>query len=64
MPLKMIVVPVRPAKGDPMQLTVHIPDDMIERVKDKVPPPEPGLLEAVALDAVLGFLLKLEGGHS
>ncbi|MFZ0959563.1 MAG: hypothetical protein WAO35_01560 [Terriglobia bacterium] len=44
-----------------MQLTVHVPDDMIEKVKDKLPPPEVGVLEAVALDAILGFLMKLEG---
>lgn len=43
-----------------MQLTVHVPDDMIEAVKSKLPPPEAGVLEAVALDAVLGFLMKLE----
>jgi hypothetical protein len=39
-----------------MHLTVHVPDDMIERVKDKLPPPELGVLEAVALDAILAFL--------
>lgn len=44
-----------------MQLTIHIPDDMLEAVKDKLPPPEMGVLEAVALDAVLGFLMKLDG---
>jgi len=44
-----------------MQLTVHVPDDMIEKVKDKLPLPEVGVLEAVALDAVLGFLIRLEG---
>ena len=43
-----------------MQLIVHVPDDMIEKVKDKLPPPEVGLLEAVALDAILGLLLKLD----
>jgi hypothetical protein len=43
-----------------MQLTVHVPDDLIESVKDKLPPPEMGVLEAVALDAVLGFLHGLE----
>jgi hypothetical protein len=42
-----------------MQLIVHIPDDLIEAVKDKLPPPDVGLLEAIALDAVLGFLMKL-----
>jgi hypothetical protein len=43
-----------------MQLTVHIPDDLIEPVRDRLPPPEMGMLEAVALDAILGFLMKLE----
>ena len=45
-----------------MQLTVHVPDDMLEKVKHKLPPPEVGVLEAVALDAILGFLLKLDEG--
>jgi hypothetical protein len=26
-----------------MQLIIHIPDDLIERVKDQLPPPEMGL---------------------
>ena len=43
-----------------MQLTVHVPDEIIESVKDRLPPPEIGVLEAVALDAVLRFLLKLD----
>ena len=43
-----------------MQLIVHIPDDLIEQVKDKLPPPQMGMLEAVALDAILGFLHKLQ----
>jgi hypothetical protein len=43
-----------------MQLTIKIPDQIIEKVKDKLPPPESGVLEAVALDAILGFLQKLE----
>jgi len=47
-----------------MQLTIHIPDDMLETVKDKLPPPEMGVLEALALDAVLGFLMRLEGSSS
>jgi len=45
-----------------MKLIVHIPDDLIERVKDLLPPPEVGVLETIALDAVLGFLHKLEDG--
>jgi hypothetical protein len=43
-----------------MQLIVHIPDEMIEKVKDKLPPPQMGLLESVALDALLGFLTRVE----
>lgn len=42
-----------------MQLTIHIPDDIVEAVKDKLPPPEMGILEAVALDAVLALLMRL-----
>jgi len=42
-----------------MQLTIHVPDDILEGVKDKLPPRETGMLEAIALDAVLGFLMKL-----
>jgi hypothetical protein len=37
-----------------VHLTVHIPDELIERVKDKLPAPKMGLPEAVALDAILG----------
>jgi hypothetical protein len=43
-----------------MKLTIQVPDDMLESVKNKLPPPEMGVLEAIALDAVLGFLLKLD----
>ena len=41
-----------------MRLTIEIPDALIEPVKDKLPPQ--GVLEAVALDAVLDFVLKLD----
>lgn len=43
-----------------MRLTIEIPDTAIEPVKDKMPPPESGVLEAIAVDAVLGFILGLE----
>jgi hypothetical protein len=43
-----------------MKLEIHVPDDMLEQVKDKLPSRESGLLEAIALDAVLGFLLRLD----
>ena len=46
-----------------MQLTIHVPDDIFESVKHKLPPRESGVLEAVALDAVLGFLMKLQDSH-
>ena len=41
-----------------MRLTIEIPDRAIEPVKEKLPPQ--GVLEAVALNAVLDFILKLE----
>jgi len=34
---------------------------MLECVKEKLPPPKMGVLEAVALDAVLGFPLEAGG---
>jgi hypothetical protein len=43
-----------------MQLIITIPEEIVARVKDKLPPFQMGVLEAVALDAVLGFLSKLE----
>lgn len=42
-----------------MQITIHVPDDIVEEVKDNLPPLETGVLEAIALDAVLGFIMKL-----
>jgi len=47
-----------------MQLTIHIPDDMLEAVKNKLPAPQMGVLEAVALHAVLGFLMRLAESNS
>jgi hypothetical protein len=43
-----------------MQITIHVPDDMLEAVRDRLPPPEMGVLEAVALDAILAYLQRLE----
>jgi hypothetical protein len=45
-----------------MKLIVDIPDDLIEQVKEKLPPPESGMLEAIALDAILAFLQRLKHG--
>ena len=43
-----------------MQLTIKIPDEVVGPLKGKLPPPELGILEAVALNAVLDFLMKIE----
>jgi hypothetical protein len=43
-----------------MKLTIEIPEEVLDPVRDKLPPPEMGLLEAVAVDAILAFLVKLE----
>ena len=43
-----------------MQITIHVPDDLIEKVKHKLPPPESGVLEAVGLDAILALLMRLD----
>ena len=45
-----------------MQLVINVPDDFVEPVKDKLASGPTGVLEAVALDAVLSFLTKLAGG--
>ena len=42
-----------------MQLIINVPDEMIEPVRHRLPPPEVGLLEAIALDAILGALTRL-----
>ena len=41
-----------------MRLIIEIPDKVLEPVKDNLPPER--VLEAVALNAVVDFLLKLE----
>jgi hypothetical protein len=47
-----------------VQLIVHVPDELIEGAKGKLPPIETGILEAVALDAILGFLFKLTNSET
>jgi len=42
-----------------LQLVLNIPDDLVDPVKEKLSTSPSGVLEAVALDAVLGFLMKL-----
>ena len=41
-----------------MRLIIEVPDSIIEPVKDKLPPQ--GVLEAVALQAVVDFVLNLD----
>ena len=41
-----------------MRLIVEVPDSIVEPVKDKLPPQ--GVLEAVALQAVVDFVLNLD----
>jgi hypothetical protein len=40
-------------------LVINVPDDLIEPVQGKLALGPTGVLEAVALDAVLGFLMGL-----
>ena len=42
-----------------MKLVVNIPDEFIDPVRDRLPPPEVGLLEAIALDAILALLTRM-----
>jgi hypothetical protein len=48
----------------PMQVTIHVPDDLFDEVKDKLASQPSGVLETVALDAILGFLYLLRDGDS
>jgi hypothetical protein len=41
-----------------MQLTIHIPDNVLAEYRHVLPPPETGILEAVAVDAILAALSR------
>lgn len=43
-----------------MQLTLHIPDDVLDEFQAVMPPPQLGLLEAVAIDAILAALERMK----
>jgi hypothetical protein len=45
-----------------MALTIQIPDEVLETYRDVLPPPQLGVLEAVAVDAVLGILEQIKAG--
>ena len=47
-----------------MKLTIHVPDDLLDDLKDKLASEPSGVLEAVALDAILGFLDRLRDSGS
>jgi len=42
-----------------MQLTLNIPDDLFDDVKDRLSALPSGVLESIAMDAVLGFIENL-----
>ena len=46
-----------------MQIVVHVPDELIDRVRARLPPPEMELLEAVALDALPRFFARVEASQ-
>jgi hypothetical protein len=39
-----------------MQIVIHVPDDFVEPVKEKLAGGPTGVLEAVTLDAILQYL--------
>ena len=39
-----------------MQIIVHVPDDFVDPVKEKLSSGPTGVLETVALDAIIGYL--------
>jgi hypothetical protein len=41
-----------------MQLTINIPDEVLAEYRNVLPPPEMGILEAVAVDAILAALSR------
>ena len=45
---------------DSMQLIINIPDELIDPVRDKLAAGPTDMLEAIAADATLGFLTRLE----
>jgi hypothetical protein len=47
-----------------MKIVVHVPDEIVEPVKWKLERGPTGVLEAVALDAILGYLQKLAKSSS
>ncbi|WP_165356247.1 hypothetical protein [Sphingosinicella sp. BN140058] len=42
-----------------MDLTIHIPDEVLEDYRHVLPPPGMGVLEAIAVDAVLAALQRM-----
>jgi hypothetical protein len=42
-----------------MQIVINIPDEFIDPVKEKLATGPTGILESIALDAILGYLTTL-----
>lgn len=47
-----------------MQLTINVPDFLLDDVRNKLAAQPTGILEAVALDAILGYLDRLRKERS
>lgn len=47
-----------------MQLTINIPDVLLDDVKHELASQPTGVLETIALDAILGFLNRLRDRRS
>jgi hypothetical protein len=47
-----------------VQLVLNIPDDFIDPVKEKLAAGSTGILEAVAIDAILKYLMILDSKTS
>jgi len=45
-----------------VQWTIHIPDEIIDHYGVALPPPEMGVFEAVAADAILALLERMADG--
>lgn len=47
-----------------MQFTIHIPDEVLDEYREAMPPPELGLLEAIAVDAIIASLQRLQAARA
>jgi hypothetical protein len=58
--LSLAPLPILAARhGGAVQLTIHIPDEIIDGYGVALPPLEMGIFEAVAVDAILAALQRM-----